>query len=54
MKKEKKQQEIKIGSAKSNEKVDEIVADYPKSIIAFPRERFEEQLRNHLLKHKIK
>lgn len=55
MKKKKKQkEEVKIVSVKSNPKIKEIVADYPKSIIAFPRARFEEQLKNHLLKHKVK
>lgn len=54
MKKKKEKQEIKFVSVKSNSKVDEIVKDYPKSIIAFPRSGFENQLKIHLLKHSIK
>lgn len=50
----KKEQEIKIVSIKSNPKVDEIIADYPKSLIAHPRGQFEHQLKAHLLKHKVK
>ena len=50
----KKKQEIKIVSVESNERVDKIVADYPASLIAHPRPSFEDQLRKHLLKHKVK
>ncbi len=50
----KKNKEVKITSMKSNPKVDEIVADYPESIIAVLRSSFEYQLKKHLLKHKIK
>lgn len=50
-----KQKEIKkIISIKSNEKIEEIINDYPQSLIAHPRGSFEEQLRKHLVKHKIK
>jgi len=37
----------------SNPRVEEIIADYPDSIHEAPRTYFEEQLRKHLLKHKV-
>ncbi len=52
--KTKKKQEVKVSSIKSNKKVEEIIQDYPESLIAHPRALFENQLRKHLLKHKIK
>lgn len=54
MKPKKKEKEIKIIMVKSNPKVEEIIKDYPVSLRAHPRGMFEEQLRTHLLKHKIK
>ncbi len=53
MKKENKKQEIEFKSLTSNKRVDEIVADFPKSIVCCPRGSFEHQLREHLLKHKV-
>ncbi len=38
---------------KSNSTIDKIIKDYPESIIACPRGAFEEQLRKHLIKHKV-
>lgn len=52
-KKEKSKEKI-IPRVQSNPKVDEIVATYPASLKASPRGNFEDQLRNHLLKHKVK
>lgn len=52
-KKEIKKVEVKE-KIKSNPKIDEIVKDFPTPLCAYPRARFEEQLKNHLIKHKIK
>lgn len=49
----KKKQEAIIPKVKSNDLIDKIVEDYPKKLIAYPRGRFEIQLKEHLLKHKI-
>lgn len=49
-----KKQEIKTSRANTNPKIEEIVKDYPKSLEVSPRELFEDQLRKHLIKHKIK
>ncbi len=57
MKKKNKKQnkEPKLSSGiKTNPKIEEIVDDYPKSLIACPRAGFEDQLKQHLLKHKVK
>lgn len=55
MKKQRKKEEVKIiKKPKSNPKVEEIISDYPIKLTAYPRGSFEEQLRQHLLKHKIK
>ncbi len=47
-------QEVRIRSIKSNARVDEIVEDYPEKLVAYPRALFEQQLKEHLLKHGIK
>lgn len=52
-KKKSKEQKI-FTSSKSNPRIEEIIKDYPESLMAHPRASFEEQLRKHLLKHKIK
>lgn len=54
MSKKDKKPEIKIKSIKSNKRVDEIVADYPEKLMAYPRSLFEQQLKEHLLKHGVK
>lgn len=55
MTKTKKETKPKIVTQiESNPKIEEIIADYPDSIHGAPRLYFEEQLRSHLLKHKIK
>lgn len=55
MVKSKKEKEVKvITKSKSNPKIEEIILDYPERLFAYPRTTFEEQLRKHLLKHKIK
>lgn len=38
---------------KGNEKIEEIIATYPKRIQIMPRRLFEDQLRQHLKKHKV-
>lgn len=43
-----------IPKLNSNPKIDEIVNDFPESITAYPRARFEHQLKQHLIKHKVK
>lgn len=54
-KKDKKQKkEEKITLSKSNPKIEEIIDDYPESLMAHPRGTFEEQLRKHLMKHNVK
>ena len=54
-KKERKKEEEKIvPKARFNDKVDEIIKDYPESLTAHPRGSFEEQLGKHLMKHKVK
>ncbi len=54
-KKRKAKEEVKIiKRPKSNPKIEEIISNYPEKLTAYPRGAFEEQLRNHLLKHKIK
>ena len=53
--KQRKKEETKIvKKPKLNKKIDEIIADYPEKLRAYPRGAFEEQLGQHLLKHKIK
>ncbi|MBA7623831.1 hypothetical protein ES703_31230 [subsurface metagenome] len=54
VKQKKGKKEKKIIPSKTNSKVEEIIEDYPQKLTAYPRESFEEQLRNHLTKHKIK
>jgi hypothetical protein len=46
-KKEKKKRE-------SNPKIDSIVNDYPNNVKVHPKENFEEQLKEHLIKHNVK
>ena len=53
--KQRKKEEVKtIKKSKSNKKIEEIISSYPEKLAAYPRGVFEEQLRSHLLKHKIK
>ena len=53
--KQKKKEDAKIvKKPKLNKKIDEIIADYPEKLRAYPRGAFEEQLVHHILKHKIK
>ena len=55
MKKEKSEKkEVKLVINKANEKIEEIIKDYPESLCAAPRGNFEDQLRKHLIKHKVK
>ena len=54
IKKQKEEVKALFKNVKSNPKIDEIVADYPKELHACPRPYFEEQLKKHLLKHNIK
>lgn len=50
----KEKEKVKIKVLESNPKIEEIIKDYPKSLTVQPRTLFENQLRKHLLKHKIK
>ncbi len=52
-KKKEKEAEVIVTKSKSNPKIEEIVLDYPPKILVYPRGIFEEQLRKHLLKHKV-
>jgi|TARA_R100000049_G_C1936726_1_gene80630 hypothetical protein len=48
---EPKKQKLPQGS---NPLIEKIIADFPESLHAHPRGSFEDQLRKHLLKHKVK
>ena len=51
----KKKEEVKIvKKPKSNDKIEEIISNYPIKLTAYPRGAFEEQLRQHLLRHGVK
>lgn len=53
--KKKEDDDVKIiKKPKLNKKIEEILADYPEKLRAYPRANFEEQLGQHLLKHKVK
>lgn len=39
---------------KSNPKINEIVKDFPEQLKAYPRSSFENQLKEHLVKHGVK
>ncbi len=54
MVKKKEKKEVKIFSIESNPKVEEIIKTYPEILKAHPRASFEDQLRRHLLKSKVK
>jgi len=50
--KQRKKEETKIvKKPKLNKKIDEIIADYPEKIRAYPRGAFEEQLGQHLVNY---
>lgn len=53
-KNKKKNKERIVSSPRANSKIEDILKDYPEKLTAYPRAAFEEQLRNHLKKHKIK
>ncbi len=52
-KEQSKAESVQPERTKSNPTIDKIISDYPESIIACPRGAFEEQLRKHLIKHKV-